>query len=67
MGSDPEVARESNRENRLLLLLLQLGFIMIGINGVADQTQHSGIGDPEGDGQEVRRFSTRQGCLVEKS
>lgn len=25
------------------------------------------IVDPDGGGQDVRRFSTRQGCLVEKS
>jgi hypothetical protein len=41
--------------------------ILIGIDGIADPVRRSGIGDPEGDGQEVRRFSTRPGCLVEKS
>ncbi|MFZ5638340.1 MAG: hypothetical protein ACOY82_17320 [Pseudomonadota bacterium] len=41
--------------------------VLIGIEDIADPTRLSGIGDPEGDGQDVRRFSTRQGCLVEKS
>jgi hypothetical protein len=41
--------------------------IFIGIDGISDPAHRSGIGDPEGDEQEVRRFSTRQGCLVEKS
>jgi hypothetical protein len=41
--------------------------VLIGINRMSDPAHGSGIGDPEGDGQEVRRFSTRQGCLVEKS
>jgi hypothetical protein len=30
--------------------------IFIGIDGISDPAHRSGIGDPEGDGQEVRRF-----------
>ena len=36
-------------------------------DGLADTARYRLIVDPEGDAQDVHRFSMRQGCLIEKS
>jgi hypothetical protein len=36
-------------------------------HSLADALRYHMAGDPEGDAQDVHRFSMRQGCFIEKS